>query len=104
MKNFGHCLMDFFEETGPQVTLSEVGIFGKTQALKKDYSHAILPQALQELALGLLILGGSIAITACFTGIPAIIAASACVLTCLYIIDRIYQAITDEPQRSPQID
>jgi len=58
VQNFGHCLMDFFEETGSQVPLSEVGIFGKTQALKKDHSHAILPQALQELALGLLILGG----------------------------------------------
>ncbi len=88
-------------------TLSE-----QTQTLINIYSCVKMPQELQEslllrlyycqamrqLALGLLVLGVSVAIAACFTGIPAIIAASACVLTSLYIIHRLYQAITEEQQ------
>lgn len=84
----------------------------QSQNLINVYSYVNLPKELQEslllrlyysqamrqLAIGLLILGVSMAIAAYFSDIPAISAASACVLTGLYIIYRVYQAITEEQQ------
>ena len=36
MQNFGHCLKDFFEETGPQVPLNAVSIFKRQLSSVKN--------------------------------------------------------------------